>query len=59
MVSKKKLKNLRYKVKRKGSRMEKVKDLILYQVATDRNYKVGDKIYFGEKPNGQIKIFDF
>ena len=39
--------------------MEKVKDLILYQVATDRNYKVGDKIYFGEKPNGQIKIFDF
>ena len=23
----------------------KVKDLILYQVATDRNYKVGDKIY--------------
>ena len=39
--------------------MKNVKDLILYQVATDRNYKVGDKIYFGEKPNGQIKIFDF
>lgn len=31
----------------------KVRDLILYQVATDRNYKVGDKIHFGEDPNGQ------
>ena len=31
----------------------KVKDLILYQVATDRNYKVGDKIHFGDEPNGQ------
>lgn len=31
--------------------MEKVKDLILYQVATDRNYKVGDKIYFGKTLN--------
>ena len=30
-----------------------VKDLILYQVATDRNYKVGDKIRFGDEPNGQ------
>lgn len=30
-----------------------VKDLILYQVATDRNYKVGDKYTFGENPNGQ------
>ncbi len=39
--------------------MQKVKDLILYQVATDRNYKVGDKIYFGEDFNGQMKIFDF
>lgn len=39
--------------------MQKVKDLILYQVATDRNYKVGDKVYFGETPNGQMKIFDF
>lgn len=39
--------------------MQKVKDLMLYQVATDRNYKVGDKIYFGEDPNGQKKIFDF
>jgi len=29
------------------------KDLILYQVATDRNYKVGDKIHFGEESNGQ------
>ena len=33
--------------------MEKVKDLILYQVATDRNYKVGDKYTFGEADNGQ------
>ncbi len=39
--------------------MQKAKDLILYQVATDRNYKVGDKIHFGETPNGQMKIFDF
>ena len=31
----------------------KVKDLVLYQVATDRNYKVGDKIHFGNEPNGQ------
>ena len=30
--------------------MQKVKDLILYQVATDRNYKVGEKIHFGETP---------
>lgn len=34
--------------------MEKVKDLILYQVATDRNYKVGDKIVFNkDTQNGQ------
>ncbi len=31
----------------------KVKDLILYQVATDQNYKVGDKLTFGEDFNGQ------
>lgn len=31
----------------------RVKDLILYQVATDRNYKVGDIIHFGDEPNGQ------
>ena len=31
----------------------KVKDLILYQVATDRHYKVGDKIHFGNESNGQ------
>lgn len=31
----------------------KLKDRILYQVATDRNYKVGDKIHFGDEPNGQ------
>ena len=31
----------------------KVKDKILYQVATDRNYKIGDKIRFGDEPNGQ------
>ena len=30
-----------------------VKDLILYQVATDRDYKVGDIIHFGDEPNGQ------
>ena len=31
-----------------------VKDLILYQVATDRHYKVGDKLFFGkDKMNGQ------
>ncbi len=35
--------------------MEKVKDLILYQVATDRNYKVGDKLIFDNNtPNGQF-----
>ncbi|MFQ6724247.1 MAG: DUF2441 domain-containing protein [Clostridia bacterium] len=32
----------------------KVKDLILYQVATDRNYKVGDILTFNKDiPNGQ------
>ena len=31
----------------------KVKDLILYQVATDRFYKVGDKLEFGKEYNGQ------
>ena len=31
----------------------KIKDIVLYQVATDRNYKVGDKIHFGDEPNGQ------
>lgn len=30
-----------------------VNNLILYQVATDRNYKVGDKIHFGDESNGQ------
>ncbi len=36
--------------------MEKVKDLILYQVATDRNYKVGDKITFDKNTkNGQYQ----
>lgn len=35
--------------------MEQVKDLILYQVATDRNYKVGDKLVFDKfTPNGQF-----
>lgn len=34
--------------------MEKVKDLILYQVATDRGYKVGDVLNFDKKTeNGQ------
>lgn len=31
----------------------KVKNLILYQVATDRNYKVGDVLSFGKIDNGQ------
>ncbi len=31
----------------------KVKDLILYHVATDRDYNVGDKLHFGEDSNGQ------
>lgn len=34
--------------------MEKVKNLVLYQVATDRDYKVGDILKFNKKtPNGQ------
>ena len=33
--------------------MKNVKDVILYQVATDRNYKVGDIINFGDNYNGQ------
>lgn len=34
--------------------MTNVKDMILYQVATDRHYKAGDKLYFGEENlNGQ------
>lgn len=33
--------------------MKKVKDVILYQVATDRDYKVGDILEFGENYNGQ------
>ena len=39
----------------------KVKDLILYQVATDRNYKVGDKLVFDKNtPNGQFnRVFSF
>lgn len=31
----------------------KVKDLVLYQISTDRNYKVGDKLTFGKVYNGQ------
>lgn len=31
----------------------KVENVVLYQVATDRNYKVGDKLKFGRKNNGQ------
>ncbi len=37
----------------------KVKNKILYQVATNRNFKVGDKIHFENELNGQVKIFDF
>lgn len=33
--------------------MTKVKDLIFYHVATDRDYKVGDKFIFGKSFNGQ------
>lgn len=38
----------------------KVKDLILYQVATDRNYKVGDVLTFNKDiPNGQYnRVFN-
>ena len=38
----------------------KVKDLILYQVATDRNYKVGDVLEFNKDiPNGQFnRVFN-
>lgn len=38
----------------------KVKDLILYQVATDRNYKVGDVLSFNnDVPNGQYnRVFN-
>lgn len=32
--------------------MSKVENIILYQVATDRNYKVGDIIYFDKDYNG-------
>jgi len=31
----------------------KVKDLVLYQIATDRYYKVGDKLTFGKELNFQ------
>ena len=31
--------------------MPQVKDLILYQIATDRHFKVGDKIHFGQTNN--------
>jgi hypothetical protein len=33
--------------------MEKVRDKIMYQVATDRNYRVGDILEFGKELNGQ------
>lgn len=35
----------------KESHMEKVENLILYQVATDRYYKIGDKIIFDSTTN--------
>ena len=39
-----------------GYSMQKVKDIVLYQVATDRNYKVGDKLLFDKSiPNGQYQ----
>lgn len=38
----------------------KVKDKIMYQVATDRNFKVGDMLHFGTELNGVGKrvMFD-
>ena len=40
--------------------MDKVKDLILYQVATNRNYKVGETFVFDKNTkNGQYeKVFN-
>lgn len=35
--------------------MEKVKNKVMYQVATDRDYKVGDVLTFGVGYNGQGK----
>lgn len=36
-----------------------VKDLILYQVATNKEFKVGDIITFGDEHNGQLdKVFN-
>ena len=50
------MKNKKDNDNKRGKRMEEVKDLILYQVATDRNYKVGDKLVFDKNtPNGQSK----
>lgn len=37
----------------------KVKDQVFYQIATNRDFKVGDKLHFGEEINGQSRIFDF
>ena len=31
--------------------MQQVKDLVLYQIATDRHFKVWDKIHFGKEDN--------
>ena len=44
-----------------GGNNMKVQDLILYQVATDRNYKVGDKLIFNKDiPNGQFeRVYNF
>ena len=38
--------------------MEIVKDKIMYQVATDRNYKVGDILTFGKELNGLAQKVD-
>lgn len=37
----------------------KIKDQIYYHIATNRHFKVGDKVHFGNQPNGQARIFDF
>ncbi len=36
-----------------------VENQTYYQIAKNRNYRVGDKLYFGKEDNGQVRIFDF
>ncbi len=37
----------------------KVKEKIFYQIAKNRNFKVGDVLHFGENNNGQVDMFDY